>query len=660
MRGLRQNKRECDAADRGRMRRLPQVLAWGCGNASAAFRVMLQLESEAPIFTRCQTAFRALVALAAVAFAGILHAATAHAEPRLALVIGNAHYASAPLSNPKSDAELMAKTLRGVGFDVTLLVDADQAAMKRAIVELARRLRSAEAVGLFYYAGHGVQVDGENYLIPVGADIASQEEVALNGVSLTELLRTLDRGPSGLNIAILDACRDNPFPARTRSAARGLAPVRAPGGTLIAYATGPGEIALDGAGANSPYSGALAGEIPTAGAALEEVFRRTRRKVLAATGGKQTPWEHSSLTGEFFFRTRAAEPEASARPVTGAGFTEEPRLAELRDWDRIKDSGDPALLRAHIARYPDGLFREIAALKAERIEAPPDPWRWIFTGDERGARSGEAARLYEQAALLDAKSTGATARAEALDLYRRAADLGWPAALYQVGRAYDHGRGVSKDLAEAARWYRRAADAEHPGAMAALGTMYEFGDGLDMSLAEALRYYRMAAERGDPHGMTSLGFLYAAGKGVVRDQAEARRWYATAADRGNARAMYNLSLMLLRGEGGGRDYAGAAKWLDAAVAKGHVGAMRELAFLYDEGRGVAKSPALAARHLLASYKAGNKETRLDIRTRSLAWSFATRRELQRLLSAQGLYTGTAHGILDARTRTALDRYASGN
>lgn len=582
------------------------------------------------------------------------------AESRLALVIGNSAYATNVLANPKNDAELIARALKLVGFDVVKLIDADQAAMKRAVLDFGRRLRSSDGVGLFYYAGHGVQVEGENFLIPVGADIKDAEEVALAGVSLGELLKTMERASSRLNIAILDACRDNPFQSSTRSATRGLAPVRAPAGTLIAYATGPGEVAQDGAGANSPYTSALAAEIPSIGIALEEVFRRTRRKVLEVTANRQTPWEHSSLTGEFFFRPKSAEPEASLRPGEGAYGMTHARLSEIRDWEQIKDTTDIAVLRAHAQRYPDGLLRELAQLRISRLESPPSPWNWVFTSDSRSTRLAKAEPIYEQAVKLDSQASGQAALAEVAALYGQAADLGLPPAMYHYARAYDHGRGVRKDLAEAAKWYRLGADAEHPQSMASLGTMYEFGDGVERDLVAALRLYRLAADAGDPHAMTSLGYLYATGKGVGRDVGQARRWYGNAADRGDARAMYNLALMAMRGEGGPRDLAEAVRLLRAATEKGHASAMRELAFLYDEGRGVEKNAIQAANYLLASYKAGNKAARLDIRLKSLAWTFATRREIQKQLTSEGLYTGRVHGIFDTPTRKALERYASGN
>lgn len=256
--------------------------------------------------------FFASLFAALVVFTGTWPCGGALAESRIALVVGNSGYVKAPLTNPRNDAAAISHSLAAVGFTVRTLIDADQAAMRSAILAFGRELRGADSVGVFYYAGHGVQVDGQNYLIPVGADIADAGEVPLQGISLTELLKTMERAESRLNIAILDACRDNPYPSRTRSVVRGLAPVQSPAGTLIAFATGPGEVALDGTGGNSPYSGALAVHILEEGIPLEETFRRTRRRVLELTGNKQVPWEHSSLTGSSSSGRRWRNPKAGS------------------------------------------------------------------------------------------------------------------------------------------------------------------------------------------------------------------------------------------------------------------------------------------------------------------------------------------------------------
>lgn len=604
---------------------------------------------------------RAAALVLAVASASLLVLAPASAENRIALVIGNSAYARSPLANPKNDAQAVAGSLARAGFAVTTLTDADLGGMREAILAFGRRLRGSDSVGLFYYAGHGVQVDGENYLIPVGADITDSSEIPLLGLSLGELLKTMERAESRLNIAILDACRDNPYPAATRSAARGLAPVKAPAGTLIAFATGPGQVALDGAGPNSPYSGALAESIVEVGVPIEETFRRTRRMVLEATAKKQVPWEHSSLTGEFFFRPKMAEPEA--RSVAGsapAAGVDQGNLTELAEWQQIKDSKDAALLRRHMERYPSGMFRELAALKLDRLTHVETPWSWIVTGSTANvATRNDQIDGYEQGLKIESRAAGKEAYAEAAALYRKAAERGLPQAMHRLGRLYELGLGVDKDKAEAGRLYARAAELGHPASMAALGAMHEFGEGAAKDLAEALRLYRLAADAGEPAAMTSLGYLYGLGKGVQRDARAARQWYQAAAERGEPRAMFNLALMNIRGEGGPVDLAEAVRLLEGAAEQGHAGARRELAFLYDEGRGVARSPERAATHLLAALAAGHDEAERDVLQRPGTWSFATRRAVQRQLAAKGLYRGGVHGIFNASTKAALRQLATG-
>lgn len=588
--------------------------------------------------------------------------APARAENRVALVVGNSGYAVSPLANPRFDAEIIARALKAVGFSVTKLIDADQRTLRKAVIDFGRKARAPDTVGLFYYAGHAVQIDNENYLVPVGADIGAQQEVAVEGVNLGEILRTMERPSGGANIIILDACRNNPFAGSGRALGGGLAPVHAPAGTLIAFATAPGEVASDGEGTNSPYSAALAEALQAPGVPIEEVFRRTRRQVLAATANRQTPWEHSSLTVEFFFRPKAAEPEASRRGTPLAGAAER-QLAEIEAWEKIKGTRDPEVLRAHIAAYPGGLFAELAQLRLAQLKGrPQDPGTiagWFGSIFAPPAGDAEAERLLEEGLKLEARATP-EGFGEAFKRYKAAAEKGLPAAMHQLARAFDKGQGTARSIADAARWYQKAADLGHAPAMASLGTMYEFADGVPVDLVAALRLYRLAAEKGDAAGMTSLAYLYEQGKGVARDGAEARRWYAMAAEKGDARAMYNLALMQARGDGGERDFAAAVRLLEGAIAKGHVGAHRELAFLYDEGRGVKRDAAAAARHLLVAFKAGHKDARVDLFERPEAWSTATRRAIQRKLAMDRLFAGRQTGFFGPSTRVALEAFARSN
>ncbi len=237
---------------------------------------------------------------------------------RIALVIGNSDYAyTTKLANPGNDALSMSDTLRGAGFSVTQLIDADQSTMKRALLEFGRSLRRENVdAGLFFYAGHGVQVNGENYLVPVNARILDEDEIDLEAVNVNDFLQVMNSSNADINIVILDACRNNPFAGSSRSAARGLAPVDAPKGTLIAYATAPGDVALDGSGRNSPYTSALTKAIASGrGRTIESVFKSARREVLAATGDRQTPWETSSIVGDFFFHSEPADTAMSSGSV---------------------------------------------------------------------------------------------------------------------------------------------------------------------------------------------------------------------------------------------------------------------------------------------------------------------------------------------------------
>jgi hypothetical protein len=224
---------------------------------------------------------------------------------RIALVIGNGKYSAGPLRNPANDAQDMAAALRRIGFEVALALDATQEQMEQAIGEFGRRLYQG-GVGLFFYAGHGVQVDGENYLVPIGARVETESDVRYKAVNLGQILGRMGEARNGLNIVILDACRDNPFTRSFRSASRGLAVVSdsVPKGTLIAFATSPGNVASDGAGRNGLYTKHLLGSIQVPGIPVEQTFKLVLQGVERETDGKQSPWTSSSFSGDFSFVPR--------------------------------------------------------------------------------------------------------------------------------------------------------------------------------------------------------------------------------------------------------------------------------------------------------------------------------------------------------------------
>ncbi len=222
-------------------------------------------------------------------------------EKPVALVIGNSAYASGPLRNPTNDARAMAQTLRELGFEVLAHEDLGYQAMRRAILDFGNRLPQS-GVALFYYAGHGIQVNAKNYLIPVDANIGSEAEAEVEAIDVAKVLARMETANTRVNIVILDACRNNPFARSFRSVAQGLAMMDAPSGTIVAYATAPGKVARDGEGSNGLYTGELLKAVQMQGLTIEQVFKRVRLSVQQQTRGDQVPWESSSLVGEFVFK----------------------------------------------------------------------------------------------------------------------------------------------------------------------------------------------------------------------------------------------------------------------------------------------------------------------------------------------------------------------
>jgi uncharacterized caspase-like protein len=219
-------------------------------------------------------------------------------EQRVALVIGNSSYKQSPLKNPVNDATDVAATLRGLGFSVILRTNANRRQMVEAVREFGAQLKRG-GVGFFYYAGHGVQSRGSNYLIPVGAEIGSDADLEFESVDANLLVAQMDEAGNRVNIVVLDACRDNPFVRSSRSASRGLAQMDAAKGTFLAYATSPGSTAADGEGRNGIYTKHLLASLKQPDTRLEDVFKRVRLGVAKETANRQIPWDSSSLLGDF-------------------------------------------------------------------------------------------------------------------------------------------------------------------------------------------------------------------------------------------------------------------------------------------------------------------------------------------------------------------------
>jgi uncharacterized caspase-like protein len=262
---------------------------------------------------------RGAVALLATLLGGFIMVALAAreacaAERRVALVIGNSAYKEMPLRNPANDAAAVAEKLRKLDFEVLLARDAGQAAMRRAVATFADKL-GPDATGLLFYAGHGLQVRGRNYLVPVDATIGSEARVVLEAVDLDIVLDQMSGSGARVSVAILDACRNNPFERSLRGSSPGLAQLVAPEGLLVAYATAPGRMAQDGDGEHGVYTGALLRHIDQPGLKIEDVLKRVRADVVRASAGAQVPWESSSLVGDLYLAAPGPQPVATAAPA---------------------------------------------------------------------------------------------------------------------------------------------------------------------------------------------------------------------------------------------------------------------------------------------------------------------------------------------------------
>jgi hypothetical protein len=304
------------------------------------------------------TTFRQTLFVILLLWAGCFQSAWA---ARHALVIGNNAYPSSELLSAVNDARDVAATLRSSGYDVLLRENVTREALFQAIREFGNKLRDGD-VAVFYYAGHAIQVRDRNYLIPVDARVKQEDDISYYSLDLAEVLQRMDRIRTRANILILDACRDNPFASTVRFSSVGLAQMSAPSGTLIAYATAPGQVAREGSGRNGVYTKHLLRHMSNPGQPVELTLRRVREGVMAETRGAQVPWDSSSLRGEIVLAGEVLVGAAG----TGLGASNAQSSAEMRSglertfWESVKDSKDPKEFEAYLDQFPDGVFASLA------------------------------------------------------------------------------------------------------------------------------------------------------------------------------------------------------------------------------------------------------------------------------------------------------------
>jgi C-terminal peptidase prc len=389
-------------------------------------------------------------------------------EKRVALVVGNSAYRYVGrLDNPKNDAKLVSQTLQSLGF--TLIgggpqLDLAKEDFDRAVQDFAQILSQGADVALFYYAGHGIQARGTNWLLPTSANPNREIDVEFQAIDAQLVLRVMESAGTRLNMMILDACRNNPLAGRgLRSASGGLAQMQAPEGSLIVYATQPGNTAMDGSDGDSPFTKALAQTMKKPGLDVFRLFNEVGLQVKRATGGAQQPWVSSSpIDGDFYFAGAAPGGGGQiASPPAGGGD------AELMFWQTIAGSTNPADFRAYLDQYPNGRFAALARRRAEPAPAPATP----------------------QVAVVVPKPAPAV-----------------PDTLVNRGVAA-HAR---HDYAEAVADFQRAADSGDADGMAALGAMTLMGVGTARQYDQGLNWMKTAAARGiaDPARLNNLFFAH--------------------------------------------------------------------------------------------------------------------------------------------------------
>lgn len=417
------------------------------------------------------------------------------AEKNRAFIIGNSDYVSAEkLPNAKNDAQDISKVLKKIGYNVKLNENLDLKSTKKNLNLFASTINPDDNI-IFYYAGHALQINGKNYLIPADAKLKNAQDVEKETISI-DLILSKFRSTSRKLVIILDACRDNPF--RNNSDIGPLLAAQSNGlarqeirekDTFIAFSTEPGNVALDGEGRNSPFAKALLDNIETPGLEISLLMTSVRRKVFEDTEQQQLPWARSSLLDRFYIKELGADGK-------------EPEAAK-----RLQESTDPATLLANANQlFADRSF-------AQAAEAY-----------KKAADLGAIRAMTSYGNMLSLGIGVGSDDRQAHSWHLKAAEAGDAEAQFLVGRNFERGTaGVRKNLATALRWYRRAAKGGNGDAMNNLAIMNALGEGVKQNVAEAVKWYLAGADAGNGNALFNLAALYDDGRGVKKSPERAAK-----------------------------------------------------------------------------------------------------------------------------------------
>jgi uncharacterized caspase-like protein len=359
----------------------------------------------------------------------LFSADAARADRRVAFVVGNGAYKNVqPLPNPPIDAKSMASVLRNVGFDVVEGTNLTRDKMTERLLEFGKKAQGAD-VALFFYAGHGIAISGTNYLLPIDADIKSEMDVKLGAAINIDLTLDQTMGDAKVKLVFLDACRDNPFAAKMKANAAtrsvnvqtGLAEMKSGEGTLIAFATGPGQTALDGQeGTNSPFTRALMANIAKPGVEIQQAMTQVRAQVNEETNKGQLPWGHTNLIGSVYLNgtppagAAAAAPSSAPTVASTSGGSD----VEVEFWRSVRESNKPEELNAYLTNYPNGQFKSLALARIASLQdGPSTATRNLTTGVDPATFKDEANQTTEDQIGLD--------KGQRRDVQRRLTGLGF-------------------------------------------------------------------------------------------------------------------------------------------------------------------------------------------------------------------------------------------
>ena len=603
--------------------------------------------------TNAPTTTKIIFVAALLALFGLFVATEAHADKRAAIVVGNGDYPFAPLPNPHSDAKLIANTLTELNFDVLLFYDVKKTAIKDLKDAIKTHLTGVD-MAVFYYAGHALQAEGQNLLLPVDTRTTSAREVIADSMKLNDLIDLVKDDPVGVKLFILDACRNNPA-AKEKGLKEGLAYTEAGSGqVLVAFATSAGEVAYDGTGINSPYSSALANALQTPGLDVYDTFRTVRGNVRQATGGSQIPWITGSIETRFVFNAETGDAGAGAPQVVeaGAGLAIDEVL-----WTFIKDSQDPADFERFAKVFPQSTHTaeaiekgklQVAALESRGLyingtlvstsvtsEAPVDAngkaasdefvfqqageravsetfrvWPSTLPDTQQGMRAIVtdcdlyAADPNDPQRAVPGVSNGLVNVRDALRAcaFSLAADIKSPRLQFQFGRVLE----IAHRYSWAEHFYELAGQQQYSAALVNLGYMARVGMGREVDYDRAFKLYAQAAQLGNLRARTNIGSAYIKGQGVPKVPEEGVLWYRLAASSGWTNAITALGDSYSKGVGVEKDEVEATKLYQAASDMGQIDAMTNLGRAYVNGAGVEQDIKRGLGLMLQATDLGNQ------------------------------------------------------